>query len=547
VTPETSTNKDLDHGRDLYSKRAWGDAYARLAEVDRVRPLGAEDLARLAIAAFLIGKDAECADAGARAYEQALRDGDPARAARYAYHNGMHSLGLGTFAEGLGWLGRAARVLDEAGLDTVERGYLIIPQAVRVSGEGDYGAAHAMFTEAGVIAERFADDELKSMARYGRGETLIRSGRVADGLALVDETMIAIGAGDIPPHLVGVLYCSAIELLKSIFDLRRAQDWTAALGRWCDSQPDLVPFRGPCLVFRAEIMQLHGAWPDAMEELVRAREWLAVRPDSTAGSAFYQQGELYRLLGDFAKAEELYREASRLGKTPLPGLALLRLAQGQVDAARASLQRGLDETRDRGPRAELLAAQVEALLAASDVGGARTAAAELSQLAGAPPARLLDAIAAQAMGAVLLAEGDARAAIAQLRASWIAWRELDAPYEGARVRVLVGLACRALRDEDGAEMELDAAREVFRGLGAAIDLARVDSLSRTAKVAVGGLTARELEILRLVATGRTNRAIATELVISEKTVARHVSNIFDKLGVPSRAAATAYAYEHKLL
>lgn len=548
VTPETSTDRDLEQGRGAFSRRAWGEAYARLADADRMRPLGAEDLARLAIAAFLIGKDAECADASARAYEGAIRDGDPARAARYAYHAGMHSLGLGNVAEGMGWLGRAARVLDEAGLDTVERGYLIIPQAVRADGEGDYGGAHAMFTEAGVIAERFGDTELKSMARYGRGATLIRSGRVADGLSLVDESMIAFAAGEIPPHLVGVLYCSAIDLLKSIFDLRRAQDWTAALGRWCDSQPDLVPYRGPCLVFRAEIMQLHGAWPDAMEELVRACEWLALRPDPAAGTAFYQQGELYRLRGDFAKAEELYREASRFGKTPLPGLALLRLAQGQVDAARASLQRGLDETRDRGPRAELLAAQVEALLAANDVRAARAASAELSQLAGAPPARLLDAIAAQAMGAVLLAEGDARAAIAQLRSSWIAWRELDAPYQGARVRVLVGLACRALRDEDGAAMELDAARAVFRELGAAVDLARVDSVSRTGEAAaVGGLTARELEILRLVATGRTNRAIATELVISEKTVARHVSNIFDKLGVPSRAAATAYAYEHKLV
>lgn len=386
------------------------------------------------------------------------------------------------------------------------------------------------------------------MARYGRGETLIRSGRVADGLALVDETMIAITAGEIYPSVVGTLYCSAIEMFKGIFDLRRAQEWTAALSRWCEAQPDLVPFRGPCLLFRAELMQLHGAWSDAMEESVRAGEWLARQPGHPiAAEVFYRQAEIHRLRGDLTKADEMYREASRRGKTSLPGLALLRLAQGQIDAALASLRRAIEETHDRAARGALLAAYVETLLSAKDLRAARAAAVELSELGSGPPARLLDAIAAQAMGSVQLAEGDARGAIPKLRSSWSAWRDLDAPYEAARLRVLIGLAYRAVHDEDGAEMELDAARGVFQELGAAVDLARMDSLSAPSGATAGGLTAREIEVLRLIATGRTNHAIAIDLVISDKTVARHVSNIFDKLGVSSRAAATAYAYEHRLV
>jgi len=549
VTPETSTNKDVVHGRDLYSKRAWGDAYAQLANADRTGPLAEEDLARLATTAFLIGKDVESAQAWTRAHEDALRRGDAAAAARYAFHVGFQSLGIGEFAQGMGWLARAGRLLDDAALDCVERGWLLIPQAIRATEEGDFGGAHAMFTQAGETATRFNDTELTNMARYGRGHTLILSGRVADGLALVDETMIAITAGEIYPSIVGSLYCSAIEMFKGIFDLRRAQEWTAALSRWCEAQPDLVPFRGPCLLFRAELMQLHGAWSDAMEESVRAGEWLARQPSHpVAGEVFYRQAEIHRLRGDLAKADEMYREASRRGKTPLPGLALLRLAQGQVDAAQASLRRAIEETNDRAARGPLLAAYVETLLSAKDVRAARAAAVEIAELGSGPPARLLDAIAAQAMGAVQLAEGDARGAIPNLRSSWSAWRDLDAPYEAARLRVLVGIAYRAVHDEDGAEMELDAARGVFQELGAAVDLARIDSLSRAAGgAAAGGLTAREIEVLRLVATGRTNHAIAVELVISEKTVARHVSNIFDKLGVPSRAAATAYAYEHRLV
>jgi DNA-binding NarL/FixJ family response regulator len=545
------TNDDMvARGRESFGRQAWGEAYALLSAADHAEPLGLDDLERLALAAALIGKDADSADAGARAHHESLRQGDGARAARCAFWVGFGHLGRGDVAQGLGWLARAARVLDDRQLDCAERGYLLIPVALRATDEGDYDAAYATFTKAGEIAERFGEQGLATIARYGRGHALVRSGRTADGVALIDEAMVGITSGDVYPSVVGALYCSAIELWKGIFDLRRAQEWTAALSRWCDSQPDLVPFRGQCLVFRAEIMQLHGAWPDAMEEVLRASERLSVTPGHpAAGAAFYQQAELHRLRGDLVSAEEAYRQASQLGRSPHPGLARLRLAQGQVEAARVAMRGVMDEKHDRATRATLLLAYVEVLLAARDVFSARAATDELRTMAAEQRAPLLDAVCAQATGAVLLGEGDARAALADLRHSWRAWRQLEAPYDAARVRVLVGLACRALEDEDGAEMEFDAARSTFQQLGAATDLMRLDELSRTttAATSLGGLTAREIQVLGLVATGKTNRAIAAELVISEKTVARHVSNIFDKIAVSSRAAATAYAYEHKLV
>jgi DNA-binding CsgD family transcriptional regulator len=286
-----------------------------------------------------------------------------------------------------------------------------------------------------------------------------------------------------------------------------------------------------------------------MDEARRACDWLSHPTGQPAvGVAYYQQAELLRLRGDFVKAEEAYRWASNWGRKPQPGLAQLRLAQGQVGAAEAAIRHVVDEAQDRLTRSKVLAAYVEIVLAANDVAGARAAADELAKIAAELHAPLLHAESAHATGAVLLAEGDARAALAALRHAWAAWRELEAPYEAARVRLLVGLACRELGDDDTAEMELNAARWVFQQLGAAPALARVRELCRTsAPKTVGGLTARELQVLALVATGKTNRAIAAELVISEKTVARHVSNIFAKLGLSSRSAATTYAYEHDLV
>jgi DNA-binding CsgD family transcriptional regulator len=534
----------LKRGRESYRRQAWADAVRHLSDADQERPLAPDDLEQLAIAAELTGRDGDAIEPLERAHQEYLRRDDNVGAGRCAFWIGFRLMNMGEFARGGGWLSRARRLLEEA--DCAERGYLFLPMALQSLDEGDADAAHAAFERALECGERFRDADLTTLGRLGMGQSLLRLGDVTPGLELLDEAMVAVTTGEVSPLVVGITYCAVIEACHEIFDIGRARQWTEALSRWTSSQPDLAAFRGQCSVYRAEIMQLHGDWEDAIAEAERACERLMGPPGHpAAGSAYYQRAELHRLRGEFVKAEEAYRQASQWGCGPNAGIARLRLAQGQVDVAAANIRRLVDEAQDRVTRSRLLAAHAEIMLEAGDSAAARAAADELEEIAAGFRSPMLRALGSGARGAVLLADGDARAAVAPLRESLGAWREIGAPYESARVRMLIAAACRELGDDDSARMELDAARAALERLGAAPDLARIDAM--LGKAETGGLSEREVEVLRLIARGKTNRAIADELVISEKTVARHVSNIFAKLGLSSRSAATAYAYEHGLL
>jgi len=539
----------LNQGRTHFDCHEWSAAHAQFALADRESALDTADVERMATAAYLIGLDTESATAWSRAYHEHLSNGDWALAGRCAFWMGFGFMMRGEYAQAGGWLARARRQLDQSDVDRPEQGLILIPLALQQFEEGEVPAAFATFTEIGVIGKRWGSADLMAVSHLGCGHALIRFGRMADGVALLDEAMVYVTAGEVTPVLVGLIYCGMIEVCHEIYDLRRARQWTDALGRWCESQPDLVPYRGECLVHRAEIMQIHGAWPDAMAQVVEACERLSDPPGQPAiGHAFYQRAEMLRLQGDFNGADEAYRQASEWGRTVQPGLSLLRLAQGHGDAAESAMRREALEIQDHSRRCRLLPAYIEVMLGVGDAKAARTGANQLADIAAEITSLPLRAAAWQATGAVLLSEGRPDRALESLRRAETAWQKLTIPYEAARVRTLIGQCCRELGDEETAQLEFDAALRLFRQLGARPDAASVEALIRkTLPTQACGLTAREVEVIRLIAAGKTNRMIATDLFLSEKTVARHISNIFTKLGLASRSAATAYAFEHRLV
>lgn len=541
---------DLKRGREYHTAQSWLQAFECLSSADQIQPLDADDLERTATAAYMLGRDADYVECLERAHDAYLERDDVLRAVRCGFWIGHSFLFRGNTARATGWFARADRLLGSMERDCVERGYLLIPKWLQQMDREKFHEAHNLAKEASEIGEKFGDADLVWLARDDQAKALLRLGHVEEGLRLVDEALVAATIGELSPIVTGIVYCNTIVFCRSVYELRHVREWTRALSDWCDAQPEMVAHNGLCLVHRAEVKLLEGDWATALAEARRAAERFTsgALNQLACGKAYYCQGEAHRLKGDFEAAGQAYRKASDHGCEPQPGLALMRLAEGNADAAVASVRRIIAEKTADLPRAGILPAYVEIVLARGDLDRARTASRELTKIAERSRSELVQAQAGFCRGAVALADDCPDEALVELRPTLNVWMELAAPYEIARVRVLIAEACLALGDQDTAAMEISAARAIFEELGVIPDQARLERLSgREGFENEHDLTPRQLEVLRLVASGMTNREIASELFVSEHTISRHVQNIFAKLDVTSRTAATAFAFENDLV
>lgn len=552
VASEASVASEAtERGKRAFAGQQWKEAFDQLALADSESHLGPAELEQLGDAAYLVGRDDDAIAAWTRAHHAFVELADVPRAARLGFWLSLSLLLRGKAAQSSGWLARTQRLIGAR--DCPERGLALVISGLFSMGKGDAQKACSCFEEGMSLAERFEHADLMAVSLLGWGQALAQMRRVDEGVVRLDEAMLAVTTGKVSPLMAGIVYCGVIVTCERVSDLPRAHEWTEALDTWCGSQPELVAFRGECLVQRGEVMRFKGDWSGALDEARRASELLSSRSARLASRALYQQAELHRLRGEYRQAEALYREAGAGGFEPQPGVSLLRLAQGDVEAAKASIRRVEREAgNQQGPgsgtqRIAVLGPLVEIMLAAGELEPARAAAEELGQIAADVDALLVKAIAAHASGAVFLASEDAERALSALREAWATWQRLQAPYESARVRVLMGHACALVGDRDTATMHYDAATAVFERLGATPDLAGLRAPERTGTPSAVKLSRRERQVLSLVASGSTNRQIAADLGISEHTVARHVSNIFNKIGVGTRAAATAFAFENDLV
>jgi DNA-binding CsgD family transcriptional regulator/tetratricopeptide (TPR) repeat protein len=537
---------ELIRARAEFERGEWASALDRWRGVDP-GSLRGDDLTSAAEAAELLGRPRESLDLYRRAYEERMAAGDVEGAARCTFHLAMICATTGDTSASAAWVGRGDRLLGSLPDGSVEVGYLSFARMFGHLRAGRFEEAAACAAEATDRGRAHGDHALVAMGLGSQGRLAIYGGRVPPGLALLDESMLEVGSGAVAPVTLGHVYCTAIEGGQEVSDVDRVAEWTGLLQEWCESHPDLVVFTGQCSLHRSQILRARGAWPQALDELDAAIErYERSGAVDAVGQAAYERGDLHRLLGDLDAADRSFALSAERGVDPQPGLAELWLERGDATAAVAAVRRVLAESAGVVARARILPGVTRVLAATGDAEGARRAAEELELVADGFGCDPLRAEAALSSGIAHHVAGDPLGALPYLRkARQLAGRS-DLPYLAARARAVSGLALRDAGDPESAAHELSAARDALSALGAVADLRRLDG-GDGGPERPGGLTEREVEVLRLVAAGHANARIAAELVLSERTVARHLSNIFTKLDVGSRTAAAAYAFEHGLV
>jgi DNA-binding CsgD family transcriptional regulator len=548
-----SERRGLDAAREAWALHDWQRCFDLASEETSARPDGSDPLDGLtqaelldlvADAAWWLGRLDVCIDAREQAYRIYDAAGDSTRAGQCAIWLYEHHCFRASPSVASGWLGRARRALGKSG-DCVEVGALVLREAEMAHGVGSLDSAADLAERGLELGRHLRCVDLEAEALQALGRIRIDQGRTAEGLGLLDEAMLFAVEDRLSPYSTGKVYCSLISACEELSDHRRAAEWTAATSRWATRHPRAV-FPGLCRVHHATSLRWRGKLAEAEREAGRACEELAGINLPNASAAFAEIGDIRRRLGDLVGAAEAFASADRLSPQPRAGVALLRLAQGDLDAASTIAGEALEVAGwNRLARAKMLPALAQISIATGDLGAAAAAVEELETTAAEFDSRGLEAAGLSARGRLQIAT-ESTAAGATLRSAVARWTELGVPYEMATARMLLGEAHRRTGDEGAAAADFAAARQLFDDLGVHVD-GRGSELRRMTAERPDGLTEREVEVLRLVAAGKTNKQVAATLHLSDKTIARHLSNIFTKIGVSTRTAATAFAFEHGLV
>lgn len=541
---DRSSELRLAEARQAIADRNWPAACDAFAGCGPPEGLSGDDLAVYADAHWWMGRIETSLELSRLAYRTYLREDRPRRAAFIAFVIGfIHAMRCEEGAAN-GWIGRAYRLLEDDP-DCAEYGYLLYVEADGLLAAGALEdaleRAHAIMR----LGRTFSDSALMALGTLAEGRVLVCQGDVRSGMIRFDEAMVAAESDELDPSWTGNIYCTLIAACQELGEYQRAAEWTLVSMRWCEQQAGPGPFLGICRAHRSQFLQLQGDWMNAEDQARKVCTTMVGFDSRTVAEAWYQIGEIERKRGNLASAEAAYLESHRFGRDPQPGFALLRLAQHRPNDATVGLEAAVAAHAGRPlSLAPLLAAQVNVAAATGDAASARLAADELGAISDRFSSSGLGALAAEAKGIALLTEHRLAEALHALRDACTRWQALGAPYETSLVRLSMAMAYEGLADPDAALRERNEAERMLRHLGATLDRPVPGTVE--SEPSSHPLTDREAQVLGLVAAGKTNREIGDELFISSKTVSRHLENIYAKLGVSSRAAASAYAVEHKL-